>query len=191
MRHARDGGARQGLGLLGGLRAVGVHPRVVLADVDHVEEERVQSAGLGGAPEGVLVQQRRAGGNDDAVELELADVLLNQLLARVRAHVLVVARKDHARQFLDIFRDLGAVHHRRDVMAAVADVETMRISPLACCFIIRFKTSLFGLHWLRASAGAAFSGRRGHSNRRRFGRSPLERNGGPVQTQLLLGKAEG
>jgi hypothetical protein len=45
------------------------------------------------AAEGVLVQQRRAGGHDHAVELELADVLLDELLARVRAHVFVVARE--------------------------------------------------------------------------------------------------
>ncbi len=124
MGHALDCGARERLGFLGGFLAVGVHPRVVLADVDHVEEERVQPAGLGGAPEGVLVQERRTGGNDDAVELELADVLLDELLARVRAHVLVVAGKGHARQLLDVFRDLGAIHHRRNIVAAMADVET-------------------------------------------------------------------
>ena len=43
MSHALNGGLRQRLGLLGGFLAVGVHPRVVLADVHHVEEERIQT----------------------------------------------------------------------------------------------------------------------------------------------------
>jgi hypothetical protein len=105
--HAFDGGAREGLGLLGGFLAVGVHPRVVLADVDHVEEERIQPAGLRGGAESVLVQQRRTGGNDHAVELELADVLLDELLARVRAHVFVVPREGNAGSFSTYFATSG------------------------------------------------------------------------------------
>ena len=111
-RHARDGGARQGLGLLGGLGAVGMHPGIMLADVDHVEEEGVQTSGLDRAPERMLVQQRGAGGHHHAVEPELLDVLLDHLLARVGAHVLVVARQGDAGELLDILGDLGAVHHR-------------------------------------------------------------------------------
>ena len=124
VRHALDGGAGQGLGLGGGLRAVGVHPRVVLADVDHVEEERIQPAGRDRVAEGAFVEQGRAGGDDDPVQVELLDVLLDELLARIGAHVLVVAGQDHAGKLLDVFRDRRAVDHAGDVVPAMADVET-------------------------------------------------------------------
>ncbi len=95
----------------------------MLADVDHLEIKRVQSARGDSVAERVLVQQRRAGRHDDAVELVLADVLLDQLLPRVRAHVFVIARHHHAGKFGDVLRDGGAIHHPRDVVPAVADVE--------------------------------------------------------------------
>ena len=123
VRHALDGGAGQRHGLGRGRRAVGVHPRVVLADVHHVEKEGIQPAGGDGVAEGVLVEQRRTRGHDHPVEVELLDVLLDELLARVRAHVLVVPGQHHAGQLLDVLRDRRAVHHAGDVVPAVADVE--------------------------------------------------------------------
>jgi hypothetical protein len=95
----------------------------VLADVDHVKIERVEPAGLDRAAESVLVQQGRARSNDDARQVELLDVLLDQFLARVGTHVLVVPREDHAGELLDVFRDRRTVHHAGNVMAAVADIE--------------------------------------------------------------------
>ena len=123
MRDAPDGGAGEGLGFRGGLGAVGVHPRVVLADVDHVEKEWVQSAGFDRAAEGVLMQERRARRHDDPIQAELLDVLLNQLLARIRAHVLVVARDDHVGHGGDISGQCLHIHHPGDVGAAMADIK--------------------------------------------------------------------
>ncbi len=120
---ALDGSAGESLGLFGGFLAVGVHPGVVLADVHHVEEERIQPARLDSLPERVLVEQRRTGGDDYAVELEFPDVLLDQFLARVRAHVLVVPREGYTRELFDVLGDVRAIHHGGDIVAAVADIK--------------------------------------------------------------------
>ena len=101
-----------------------VHPGDVLADVDHLEEEGVQARLRRRVAERVLVQERRAGRHDDPVELVLADVLLDQLLAGVGAHVLVVARDDDARERARRTRPPPCTSTvPGDVGAAVADVE--------------------------------------------------------------------
>ena len=76
--------------------AIGMHPGVVLADVDHLEVEGVEAALFDGVAEGVFVQQRRAGGDDDPIQTMFADVLLDEFLAGIRAHVLVVSGEDDA-----------------------------------------------------------------------------------------------
>ena len=68
-----------------------------------------------GFAEGVLVQQRRADGHHHAIELELLNVLLDQFLPGVRAHVLVVAGNGDVGQIGREVGDLLAVHHRGDV----------------------------------------------------------------------------
>ena len=93
--NALNRGVSQRLGFRRGFARVGVHPGIVLADVDHLEKERVQAAALDRGAEGVLVQQRRAGSHHHAVEFVVANVLLDQFLARVGAHVLVVAGQNH------------------------------------------------------------------------------------------------
>ena len=69
-----------------------VHPGAVLPDVGHLRHEGIE-AGLGDAlAERRLVQARRAGRHHDPVQTVLRDGLAHQGLARLRAHVLVVAR---------------------------------------------------------------------------------------------------
>ena len=85
--------------------------------------ERIEPAGLDGAAESVLVQQGRARGDDDAGQVEFLDVFLDELLARVGAHVLVVPREHYAGELRDEFRDRRAVHHAGNIVAAVADIE--------------------------------------------------------------------
>ena len=131
-----------------GFRAVGMHPRIVLADVDHLEIKRVQSARRHRVAEGVLVQQGRAGGHHHAVELVLADVLLDQFLPRLRAHVLVVARNRHAGKFADILGHGRAIHHAGNVVPAVADVEADANVAVA----------VVGVHTAAGWAGNAFMG---------------------------------
>ena len=122
--HATDGGAHQVLGLQRGGGVILVHPRVVLADVHHLQEERIQTPVSQGFAEGVLVQQRRATGHHHAIQLELLNVLLDHLLAGVRAHVLVVARNDHVGKIGGEVGHRLAVHHPGDVGAAMADVDS-------------------------------------------------------------------
>ncbi len=47
------------------------HPRTVLADIGHLEEERVQPAFGACPPEGRFVHQRGAGGHHHPVQAEI------------------------------------------------------------------------------------------------------------------------
>ena len=123
IRHALDGGARQGHGLARRLSPVGVHPRVVFADIHHLEVVRIQAARLGRFAEGVLMQQRRARRHHNPVQVVFPDVLLDQLLARIGAHVLVGPGHGHVGQRADVLGDRLDIHHAGDVGAAMADVE--------------------------------------------------------------------
>ena len=102
--------------------AIGGHPAHVLADARHLGVKGTDPAGLRRPPERRPVHERRARGDDDPVHQAVADVLLDQLLARVRAHELVVARDRHARQRGGERDDALDIHLAGDVMAAVAHV---------------------------------------------------------------------
>ena len=121
--HSLDGGADQVARLGGGGGLVEVHPGIVFADVHHLELVGVEAALLGGSAKGLLVKVRGTGGDHDAVEAVLADVVDNELLAGVRAHVLVVARQDDPRQRGGPVGNAGYVDDAGDICAAVADVD--------------------------------------------------------------------
>ena len=104
------------------LRAAWVHPRIVLADVDHLEAERIEAAFRYGPTEGLFMQQRRAGCHHDTVEPVFDDVLADQFLPRVRAHVLVLTGNHHPRQARRVLRHRLDVHRGGDVRPAMTDV---------------------------------------------------------------------
>jgi len=60
---------------------------------------------------------------DHAVDAQFSDVVLDEHLARVRAHVLVLARHGYAGQRRRELDDLRNVDLAGDVAAAVADVD--------------------------------------------------------------------
>jgi hypothetical protein len=108
-------------GFRGGLAAVFMDPAAVLADVGHLAEVRVEAGLVTGAAERLLVHVRRARSDHDAGEVVLFDGLLDQLLARVRAHVLVVFGEGNAGVVIEGRGDRLAVDGAADVLAAVAD----------------------------------------------------------------------
>ena len=52
------------------------------------------------------------------------NIIADKLLPRIGAHVLVVARNDHARKSGDVLCHGRAVDHARNIVAAVANIET-------------------------------------------------------------------
>ena len=122
---AEDTAGDDRLGLGGRGVMVGVDPRDLLADRHQLAQVGVEPGPFAGAAEGLLVHVRRAGRHHDAVEAELADVVLDQLLAEARAHERVVAGDDDAlgAELLGgVVTDRGDIDHAGDVRAAVADV---------------------------------------------------------------------
>ena len=105
----------------GGLFPVLVDPGAVFADVGHLAQEGVQPGRFDGLAEGLFVHARRAGRNDDVGELLLLDGFLEQVLARVGAHVFVVGGEGYAGQFADFLRNPLDIDGPGYVFAAVAD----------------------------------------------------------------------
>ena len=128
--HPPHGGAHQVLGLAGSLRLVFVNPGRLFPDVDHVEVKGIQSPHFQGRPEGVFVQVRRAGGYHDAVQLVIADVLPDQILAGRGAHVLVIPREHHVRQGSGERGQSLDIHGGGDVGAAVTGINANANRPV-------------------------------------------------------------
>ena len=101
--------------------AVVMDPGAVLADVGHLDQVGIEPLRCGRLAEGLQVHVRRAGGDDDAGQPLGGDLLANQRLARVGAHVLVGRRADHAGQLGGRGRGLLHVDVAGDVLAAPAD----------------------------------------------------------------------
>jgi hypothetical protein len=123
--------------LVGGRLLVLVDPRVVLPDVDHLEEEGVQASLRRRGAEGLLVQAGRARGDHDSREAVVADVLLDQLLPWVGAHVLVLPRDHDSRQLGGVLRQPLDVDGARDVGAAVANEDP---DPLCTVTVLRHRS---------------------------------------------------
>jgi hypothetical protein len=66
----------------------------------------------------------RTGGNDDAVQAQVINILFNQLLAGIRAHETAIARYHHCIQTTRKASDIGNVNCTGDIAAAVTDIET-------------------------------------------------------------------
>ena len=134
---ARDGKAERGQGLvsaralnrrardldrfLGALFLILVHPGALFANVRDFQLERVQAAQRRGVAEGLLVEVRRAAGDDDAIELVLLDGVDDRLLPGVGTHVDVVVREDHALVMGQLRSHPLDIHGRRDVGPAMAN----------------------------------------------------------------------
>src|SRR5450756_815003 len=106
----------RGLGVL-----EGVYPARLVADVGHLEEERVEPGLAQGVLEDGLVGARRAARHHHAVELVLLDLLANQREAVAGARVQGVGGVFHAGQRLRVLGDVLDVDDPGDVAAAVAD----------------------------------------------------------------------
>jgi len=124
VRHAPDGGPDEVERFVCRRVMVGAHPGDVLPDVHHLEKIRIEPPFLGGHAERMLMEEGRAGGDDDPVELVLADVGDDEFLARVGTHVLVVAGDDHVRERPGETGDLRDIHGTRDIVPAVTDVKS-------------------------------------------------------------------
>jgi len=108
-------------GLGGGELALLVHPGTLLPEVGHLAQVGVEP-GLGhGVAECGLVHARRAGRHHHAREPVFGDGRLDQALAGIRAHVLVVHAVDHAGHGPRGLGHPGAVDGAADVLAAVTD----------------------------------------------------------------------
>ncbi len=114
----------QRLGLDGRRRRILGHPRAVLADVGHLQQVRIETAVGTGTAEGLFVQVGTASGHDDTRQTFLLNVLLDHLLAEIRAHEFVIASDNHTINVLARpLRDFLHVHLASNVAAAVTHVD--------------------------------------------------------------------
>ncbi len=135
------------IGLPGGLRLVRVDPAVLLADVGDLDLVGVEAGQPGRLLERLLVKGRRAGGDDDAVEVLLLDRIDDHLLAGVGAHIDVIRGERDPGVVLQHLGDLLDVDDAGDIDAAVADEQA---DPLL--FVFRW-----GRHVLTSVAGISLN----------------------------------
>ena len=83
--------------------------------------ERVHPANGRRIAERLLVQVRRAAGDDHAVEVMLLDGVDDRLLPRIGAHIDVVLGEDHALVLAQLFGHMLHIDGGRDVVPAMAD----------------------------------------------------------------------
>lgn len=107
----------------GSFRLLGVAPGVLFADVDHFHQVRIQVGFLHRSTERFFVHPGGARGNHNPVEPVFLDVVLDGVLSRVGAEVLVFPCHLHVRKGRRVFRDAFDVDYSRDVQSAVADVD--------------------------------------------------------------------
>ncbi len=102
-------------GLVGGrFLLLLVDPARLLADVGDLGLVGVDARRLGRLAEGGLVHRRRAGGDDDAVQPVVDDVVADELLAGLGAHVLIVYGIDHFRELcISLRRPAARRRYRR------------------------------------------------------------------------------
>src|SRR3990172_7463777 len=96
----------------------------MLANVSHLEQVGIQSR-LGARPaEGTFVHQRRARGYHNTCQALSADIILNEGLTWVGAHVGVVASDRHVFEQGSKTGHCFHVYHACDISAAMADINT-------------------------------------------------------------------
>ncbi len=98
-----------------------MHPRRLVADVGHLEEERVEPGLTERVLEDGLVRARRAARDHDAVELVLLDLVLDERERVGGARVQRVGRVLDAGETLGVVGDALDADHPGDVGAAVTD----------------------------------------------------------------------
>ena len=121
-RHtARD----DGLGLFGRGDFIGMHPRILLTDGDQFAQIRVQTGAFAGIAEGLFVQVRGAGRNNNTGKFLLFDILLDEFLAQAGAHEFVITCDYHALLLKFVTRpcaNLSHVHNTCNVGTTMANV---------------------------------------------------------------------
>src|SRR5512141_1325813 len=97
----------------------------MLSDGHQLAQVRVEPRPRARAAEGLLVHVRRAGGHHHSFQAQLADVVLDHVLAQARAHERVVSTDHDAllgELLAGVVAHIGDIDRAGDVAAAVADV---------------------------------------------------------------------
>jgi hypothetical protein len=96
----------------------------MLADIGHLKQEGVETS-LGASPaEGEFVHEGSARSHHDTIQALFADILLDEGLTWVRAHISVIARQYNSFELGGIVRHCLHINHGGDVRSAVTDIHT-------------------------------------------------------------------
>jgi len=99
-----------------------MHPGAVFPDVGHFKQVRVKTGFLAGVAEGGFVETRGARRHHHPIQLMLYNILLQEGLPGVGAHIAIIFCYHHAGKGGGIFRHRFTVHGACDIEPAVADI---------------------------------------------------------------------
>ena len=103
---------------------VGVNPGTLFTNVGHFKKVGVEACGLNDFTVRGFVHPGRAGGHHHALKTKRPDVVLDQFLPGIGAHILIVASNGDIGQGLSKGRYLVNIHRIRDIDAAMTDIKT-------------------------------------------------------------------
>jgi hypothetical protein len=90
-----NGGSNQIHRLLCGVLSVRMNPGTLFPDVGHFEKVGIESCRVNGLTVRRFVHSRRAGSHDYSVNATISDIVLDQVLAGVGTHVLIISSHSH------------------------------------------------------------------------------------------------
>ena len=116
-----NGSSAQDDGLFRSLRFILMNPRALLSDVGNLYHIGIQASLFTGFAEGVFVHSGRTGTHHNTSKTKLTHLLLNQILAGLGAHILIICGEHNAGFLAECLRNRLHVHRCCNVTAAPAD----------------------------------------------------------------------
>jgi hypothetical protein len=98
-----------------------MNPGTLFPDVGHFKKVRIESCRVNGLPVGRFVHPGRASSDDYPVNAAVSDIVLNQVLAGVGTHVLIISGDGDMGKGFGKCRHLFDVNRCRNIDSAMTD----------------------------------------------------------------------
>jgi hypothetical protein len=98
-----------------------MNPRALFSDVGHFKKVGIESCRVNGLTVSRFVHSRRASSHDYAVNAIVSDIVLNHVLAGIRAHILIISSYGNMGKSFGECRHLLDIDRCRNINSAMTD----------------------------------------------------------------------
>jgi len=99
-----------------------VNPGTLFTDIGHFKIVRVEPCGLNGLTVSRFVHSRRARGYHHPINAIVSDIVLNQILTRIRTHILIIPSDLDMGEGLSKFPHLLDIYRSCNVNSTMTDI---------------------------------------------------------------------